>query len=79
MSEEEFHRYWREEHGPLVRSLATAIGTVRYVQSHTIAPEQNAVPQASRAADRMLRADETGFIDLRRSAFILTAKEVFLK
>jgi uncharacterized protein (TIGR02118 family) len=38
-----FHRYWREEHGPLVKSVATAIGACRYVQSHTVLPELNAL------------------------------------
>jgi uncharacterized protein (TIGR02118 family) len=32
----EFHRYWREEHAPKVKSVAKAIHAVRYVQSHTL-------------------------------------------
>jgi uncharacterized protein (TIGR02118 family) len=32
----EFHRYWLEDHGPKVRSVAEAIGALRYVQSHTL-------------------------------------------
>ncbi len=109
MPAEEFHRYWREEHGPLVRSLAGAMGAVRYVQSHTIAPDRNAALQASRGvaepfdglaevwfasmesmlerfnsreareADRTLRADESGFIDLGRSSFFLTEEVVFVE
>ena len=47
---EEFNRYWLEEHGPLVRSVAGAIGAVRYVQSHTVAPELNAVLRESRGS-----------------------------
>ncbi|MAA85126.1 MAG: hypothetical protein CME46_05280 [Halieaceae bacterium] len=43
-----FHRYWREEHGPLVKSVATAIGACRYVQSHTVLPELNALMIESR-------------------------------
>jgi uncharacterized protein (TIGR02118 family) len=35
LSEEEFHRTWREDHAPLVRSHANALGIRRYVQSHT--------------------------------------------
>ena len=50
VSPEEFHRYWREEHGPLVRSVAGAIGAVRYVQSHTVAPELNAILRESRGS-----------------------------
>ena len=36
VSQEEFHRYWREEHGPLVTSFTKDIDAVKYVQSHTI-------------------------------------------
>lgn len=45
---EEFHRYWLEEHGPLVRSVADVLHIRRYVQSHTIDTPANAVLQASR-------------------------------
>lgn len=48
--EEEFHRYWRDEHGPLVRSVQNDIGVVRYVQSHTIATPINDAMRASRNA-----------------------------
>ncbi|MEM9080540.1 MAG: EthD domain-containing protein [Verrucomicrobiota bacterium] len=36
LSDEEFYRYWRENHGPLVKSFAEAMGAKRYVQSHTL-------------------------------------------
>ncbi len=48
ISEEEFHRYWLEDHGPLVKSVAKDIGAIRYVQSHTVVPELNASIQAGR-------------------------------
>jgi uncharacterized protein (TIGR02118 family) len=32
----EFHRYWREEHGPLVASHAEALGIRRYSQLHNL-------------------------------------------
>jgi uncharacterized protein (TIGR02118 family) len=35
LSAEEFHRYWREQHGPLVQRHAEALGIRRYVQLHT--------------------------------------------
>lgn len=42
MSAEEFHRYWKDVHGPLVLSVPEFMGYVRrYVQSHTIS---DAVP-----------------------------------
>jgi uncharacterized protein (TIGR02118 family) len=37
MSEEDFHRYWLEKHGPLVRERAEAMRVKKYIQSHTIA------------------------------------------
>ena len=36
VSQEEFHRYWREDHGPLVTSFTKKIGATKYVQSHTM-------------------------------------------
>jgi len=35
VDEAEFHRYWREVHGPLAVSLAPVLGIRRYVQLHT--------------------------------------------
>ncbi len=51
ISSEEFYRYWLDEHGPLVESVANAIGACRYVQSHTILPEVNAVFQQGRGLE----------------------------
>lgn len=45
---DEFHRYWRDTHGPLVRGFAAAIKGRKYVQSHTILPELNALFVESR-------------------------------
>lgn len=41
LSDDEFHRYWLEEHGNLVRKLAPSLKIQRYVQSHTVRPELN--------------------------------------
>ena len=35
-SDEDFYRYWKERHGPLVKSFAETMGSLKYVQSHTI-------------------------------------------
>ena len=43
-----FHRYWLEEHGPLVKSVAEAIGACHYVQSHTVSSALNALILESR-------------------------------
>ena len=48
---ERFYRYWLEEHGPLVKSVAEAIGASRYVQSHTILPQLNALMLESRGLE----------------------------
>ncbi len=42
ISAAEFSRYWLEEHGPLVKSLARTLGAERYVQSHTLETDLNA-------------------------------------
>lgn len=44
----EFHRYWLEQHGPLVRGFAAAIKARKYIQSHTILPGMNEAFAASR-------------------------------
>ena len=48
VSAEEFHRYWLEEHAPLVRSVQDVLAIRRYVQSHTIDTPVNGILQASR-------------------------------
>ena len=41
LSRDEFHRYWRERHAPLVRESAKALGIRRYVQVHTLETSVN--------------------------------------
>lgn len=36
LSREEFQRYWRETHAPLVAAAGPALGIRRYVQCHTV-------------------------------------------
>jgi uncharacterized protein (TIGR02118 family) len=36
LSGPEFQRYWREQHGPLVASVARTLRIRRYLQSHTV-------------------------------------------
>ncbi len=53
VAEEEFHRYWREEHGALVKSVAETLRIRRYVQSHrvpTVVDEALAAPRGITAA-----------------------------
>ena len=51
LSLEEFQRYWRERHGPLVRQHAEALRVRRYVQSHMLdVPAHDALRQ-SRGTD----------------------------
>ena len=41
LSEEAFHDYWLNVHGPLIQGMAEAFGARRYVQCHTIATPLN--------------------------------------
>jgi uncharacterized protein (TIGR02118 family) len=46
----EFHRYWRDVHGPLVGGVATELGIRRYVQVHTVPTPLNDGLAAARGA-----------------------------
>ena len=48
LSREEFQRYWREHHAPLVRSWAPVMGVRRYVQLHTLDSPLNDALRAPR-------------------------------
>lgn len=48
LSREEFQRYWRETHGPLVRSHAKTLRIRRYVQVHTLETPMNNALRESR-------------------------------
>jgi uncharacterized protein (TIGR02118 family) len=48
LSREEFQRYWREQHAPLVARNADALRIRRYVQLHTRDDEVNAALRLSR-------------------------------
>ena len=48
LSAEEFHRYWRENHGRLARKKLPALRVKRYVQTHTIDTPFNEVLRESR-------------------------------
>jgi uncharacterized protein (TIGR02118 family) len=50
LSESEFHRYWREQHGPLVLRHAETLGIRRYVQTHALPGGVSAAIRASRGA-----------------------------
>ena len=50
LSREEFQRYWRETHAPLVASHAETLKIRRYVQVHTLPAEAQAQTRASRNA-----------------------------
>lgn len=50
LTQAQFHDYWRNSHGPLVRSHAAALGISRYVQTHAIATPFNDGLRQSRQA-----------------------------
>lgn len=53
MSFEEFQRYWREEHGPLVAGHAERLGIRRYVQVHTLVDPDGSGQQAGERGKMM--------------------------
>jgi uncharacterized protein (TIGR02118 family) len=48
LSREEFQTYWRENHAPLVASVADTLNIRRYVQVHTADTPMNAAIRGSR-------------------------------
>ncbi|MCH8814242.1 MAG: EthD domain-containing protein [Chloroflexi bacterium] len=51
LSREEFQRYWREKHAPLVKERAETLGIRRYVQVHTIDSGFDAALRSSRGSN----------------------------
>jgi uncharacterized protein (TIGR02118 family) len=60
-----FQAYWRDTHGPLVRSVAGILRIRRYVQLHAFAPETN----ESIARARGITADYDGVAELWWDSF----------
>ena len=50
MTVEEFQKYWRENHGPLVARHATTLDILRYVQVHTLDDPINEVLPGERGS-----------------------------
>lgn len=50
MSRDEFQRYWRETHAPLVRDRAETLHIRRYVQAHTLTTPLDDALHESRGA-----------------------------
>lgn len=48
LSRAEFRRYWREEHGPLVRRHQGVLRIARYVQAHALDGDADVALRASR-------------------------------
>ena len=48
LSREEFQRYWRERHAPLVARHSATLAIQRYVQVHTRTDELNEMLRGSR-------------------------------
>lgn len=48
LSREEFQKYWKEQHAPLVASFATDLDIHRYVQTHTLTDPANDAAQKAR-------------------------------
>lgn len=48
LTDSEFHDYWLNTHGPLVKSVAGKIGIIKYTQLHTLDTPLNASAQELR-------------------------------
>jgi len=48
LSIDEFRAYWKQQHGPLVASVATQLGLLRYVQVHALDDPVNAAMAKAR-------------------------------
>jgi uncharacterized protein (TIGR02118 family) len=53
LSREEFQRYWRETHAPLVKKNGAVLRIRRYVQCHAITTELNDLVRTGRNAPEM--------------------------
>jgi len=51
MSREEFQRYWREQHAPLVKRHAGTLRIKRYVQTHSRETDFDEAASASRGSE----------------------------
>ena len=51
VSPEKFYAYWLQQHGPKVKARQKALRALKYVQSHTVQPELNALLQQSRGME----------------------------
>ncbi len=51
MTREEFQRYWREHHAPLVRDHAAALAIRRYVQVHAVSNETSRLLATGRGSE----------------------------
>ncbi len=52
LSDEEFHTFWRDTHGPFIRSLAQTLHAKKYIQSHTLSTPINEELVKSRGLEK---------------------------
>ena len=50
LSNDEFHDYWLNTHGPIVKSVAERIGIKKYIQLHTLDTPLNDLAREARGA-----------------------------
>ena len=72
LTREEFRRYWRERHAPLVKAAAPHLGIARYIQCHS---EDHPLIAASAAA-RGIEGDHSNTFDGVAEIWIEDSDEV---
>jgi uncharacterized protein (TIGR02118 family) len=76
MSSAEFHRYWKDVHGPLVLGVPEVMRYVRrYVQCHSIAEAFSGTPGAVSAFDGIAEMWGDSIDDVRRALAELLSRE----
>jgi uncharacterized protein (TIGR02118 family) len=51
LTDEEFRNFWRDTHGPFIRSIAKTLGATKYIQSYTLNTSVNEEIVKSRGLD----------------------------
>lgn len=81
LSAEEFHRYWREQHGPLVASTKSGSHVVRYEQNHRAPsdyrrPAPPGLPDYDGVTEQWFRSVEDFYASIAEEDYQLIADDV---
>lgn len=75
MEAEEFHRYWREEHGPLVASTKSGGHALRYEQNHRVRDHWDQ-PGYDGVTEQWFRSVDDFFASLQEDDYHLIEEDI---